>query len=84
MRETKGKSQGAKIRENRTALVAHLVQSVKEGGSLWEPMWNSVAMRPRNPMSGAIYQGRNRLICVPEFGTQKGGAYFGRETRGSF
>lgn len=64
MRETKGKSQGAKIRENRTALVAHLVQSVKEGGSLWEPMWNSVAMRPRNPMSGAIYQGRNRLILM--------------------
>lgn len=66
MREAKGRNQAAKIRENRETLVAHLIQSVKEGGSLWEPMWNSAAMRPRNPLSGILYQGRNRLILMEQ------------------
>ena len=52
------------IQDNRKAVVDQLILLIEEGKTFYSPRWSSSAMRPRNPISGALYHGSNRLILM--------------------
>ena len=52
------------IQDNRKAVVDQLILLIEEGNTFYSPRWSSSAMRPRNPISGALYHGSNRLILM--------------------
>ena len=56
------KSAHEKIQESRKAIVDEVVKLLESGKKLdWSMGWNGTNLNPHNPVSGARYQGANRL-----------------------
>ena len=56
------KSAHEKIQESRKAIVDKVVELLESGKKLdWSMGWNGTNLNPHNPVSGAKYQGANRL-----------------------
>lgn len=49
------------VKTSRKELVQKLISNMEQGYFLTKEKWDSQALRPQNPLSGAIYQGGNRL-----------------------
>lgn len=49
-----------KVAAQREAVVERILEDMEEGGLLWSSPWMRVA-KPRNPLSGTVYRGGNRL-----------------------
>ena len=52
------------ISEHRKAVVEQMIELIESGKSFYSRQWSADAMRPRNPISGALYHGANRLILM--------------------
>ena len=52
------------ISEHRKAVVEQMIELIESGKSFYSKQWSADAMRPRNPISGALYHGANRLILM--------------------
>ena len=52
------------ISEHRKAVVEQVIELIESGKSFYSKQWSADAMRPRNPISGAVYHGANRLILM--------------------
>lgn len=52
-----------KVMESRKVLVDQIINNIENGYFFWqqEAEWNSEALRPHNPVSGAKYRGANRI-----------------------
>ena len=55
------------IQDNRKAVVDQLILLIEEGNTFYSPRWSSSAMRPRNPISGALYHGSSRQRMDPVY-----------------
>lgn len=55
-------------REKREALreetVEELLDLMRDGKSMFDPGWSKEAMAPKNPVTGTVYKGSNRLILM--------------------
>ena len=61
-KDTETKSAHEKIQESRKAIVDKVVELLESGKKLdWSMGWNGTNLNPHNPVSGAKYQGANRL-----------------------
>ena len=52
------------VSEHRKAVVEQMIELIESGKSFYSRQWSADAMRPRNPISGAVYHGANRLILM--------------------
>ena len=52
------------VADNRKAVVEQMIELIETGKTVYSRQWNPEAMRPRNPISGALYHGANRLILM--------------------
>jgi len=52
------------VSEHRKAVVQQMVELIESGKAVYSKQWSADAMRPRNPISGALYHGGNRLILM--------------------
>ena len=53
-----------RLAEDRKALVTSILEKMKSGDAFFTSLWNTAAISPRNPISGAMYRGGNRLILM--------------------
>ena len=53
-----------RLKQDRRALVDSILDKIRSGDAFSSPMWSRHAVSPRNPLSGAFYQGGNRLILM--------------------
>ena len=53
-----------RLKKDRRELVDSVLEKIRLGDAFFSPMWNRFAVAPRNPISGAFYQGGNRLILM--------------------
>lgn len=51
------------VMEERRKLVEKLIENMKKG-YIFKPGWDILALRPQNPVSGAMYKGGNRLKLI--------------------
>ena len=54
------------LMDNRKKIVDDVIKSIEENKALFIYGWNREALRPQNPVSGAKYNGINRLILGRE------------------
>ena len=52
-----------KLSEQRKALVERIIEDMKAEGASWTSSWEKCAS-PRNPLSGTVYRGGNKLILA--------------------
>lgn len=48
----------------RRETVEELLSLIKDGDTFYDPGWSREAMAPRNPVTGTVYKGSNRLILM--------------------
>lgn len=53
-----------KLERIRRETVEELLELMREGKSFYDPGWSREAMAPRNPVTGTVYKGCNRLILM--------------------
>lgn len=50
-----------------------LIEAMQKGDTPWQKPWSSQAMRPRNPVTGNVYRGINRVLLSLAGGVGGGG-----------
>ena len=53
-----------RLKQERRNLVTSVLEKIRSGEAFFSPLWSSLAMSPRNPISSAVYRGGNRLILM--------------------
>ncbi len=50
-----------RVAESRKKIVDDILEKIRNGATITSALWSRAAMSPRNPISGVVYRGGNRL-----------------------